>query len=106
MWGCVCVCYLSWYESTCESAHFGVFGATAHQCVQADALLRALRLDSGVCSITAPTHACLAGLAALPQAAHPFISILLTPADKSSHGALKLPVPALFKTFAFPRDGN
>lgn len=63
-------------------------------------------LDSRVCSVTAPTHGCLAGLAALPQAAHPFISIFLTLAHKLSHGVLKLLVQVLFKIFAFPRDGN
>lgn len=101
---CVCYCVLVW-SYVCECALWS-FGATAHQCDHTDMLLWALGLDSRVCSITAPTHACLAGLAALPQAAHPFISIFLTPADKSSHCALKLPVWALFKIFAFPRDGN
>lgn len=98
----MCVCACLWIY-VCECALRGVLAATAHQCDHTDMLLWALSLDSRVCSVTSPTHACLAGLAALPQAAHPFISIFLTPADKSNHCALILPVSALLNIFAFPR---
>lgn len=87
---CVCVCALRSFFSVTE-------------------LTRALGLDSRVRSITAPTHACLAGPAALPQAARPFISVSLTPADASSPCPQTAGVRApllLFKTFAFPREGK
>lgn len=64
-----------------------------HLCDHADMQSRALCIDYRACSITAPTHACLAAAAALPQGTHPFISIFKTPADKSSHCVLKLQSP-------------
>lgn len=86
---CACVLLCLRMSQCMWACTFGVLA-----CDHIDMLLRALDLYSRVCSIIAPTHACLAGLVGLPQAAHPFIFIFLTPADKSSQCALKLPVRA------------